>query len=138
MKRGKPLTADSETTRAWIERSKKPLKQSPLKKTNAVRLKKLREVQFGGEYAEVVRSEMCAIAKLSYVDPECHGMIQASHVISRGAGGRAWDMVPLCVRHHHEQHSGGFGYIAERYGITKDELRGVARRLWNAYQQDAA
>lgn len=138
------LRRDGEKTRAWLKKraplpkATAPMQRSPLKKQNATRLKKLKLEQFGGAYADYVRSEMCAIAKLSYVDPECEGVVVCAHVRSRGAGGKAQDIVALCSRHHFEQHSGGFGFLTDKYGIHKEELGWLAKRLYAAYHNEAA
>lgn len=51
---------------------------------------------------------------------------QAAHVLSRGAGGRDSDVVPLCARCHHAQGTEGIETFQRRRNLDLPEL---ARRL---------
>jgi hypothetical protein len=73
------------------------MKRSALKPKNARRKKARFESDFGGaEYLAAIKAMPCAICGVS-------GFSEAAHVRSRGAGGKASDLVPLCGPHH-----GGF------------------------------
>lgn len=57
---------------------------------------------------------------------ECEGPIEAAHVRSRGAGGTRRDLVPLCSRHHLQQHSKGIRTFECETGI---DLAAAAARI---------
>ncbi len=48
---------------------------------------------------------------------QCAGPTQNAHVRSRGAGGTARDVVPLCAFHHREQHDKGVRDFERKYGL---------------------
>lgn len=75
---------------------------------------------YGGR-GDAVRARPCLCAGRG-----CWGPMEAAHVVSRGAGGGARDLVPLCRGHHREQHSRGVRTFAEDYGL---DLAEAARRL---------
>ncbi|MCA9636547.1 MAG: hypothetical protein KC420_11020 [Myxococcales bacterium] len=56
----------------------------------------------------------------------CGGPTEAAHVRSRGAGGTRRDLVPLCQRHHSEQHRIGIKTFAERHSL---DLTAEAQRI---------
>jgi hypothetical protein len=59
-------------------------------KPNAKRRKKRFSVTFGSaDYVRAIQAMPCAICGVS-------GYSEAAHVVSRGAGGKASDLVPLC------------------------------------------
>jgi hypothetical protein len=73
------------------------MKRSALKPKNARRKKARFESDFGGEaYLAHIKSQPCAICGVQ-------GFSEAAHVRSRGAGGKASDLVPLCAAHHVER-----------------------------------
>jgi hypothetical protein len=74
-----------------------------------------------GEHAVFVRTLPCAVCLRRPVD--------AAHVRSRGAGGTAADLVPLCREHHAEQHTVGIATFQRRHGL---DLPALARTLWDA------
>jgi hypothetical protein len=65
-----------------------------------------------------IRSEPCMVAGMEGVGP-CEGAVQAAHVrrIANGAGVNLkppFSAVPLCWRHHHEQHQHGESVLGDR------------------------
>jgi hypothetical protein len=93
------------------------LKRSPLRRVNPERAAKRREEQFGPE-AEVVRWMNCCLPRCRARPPS-----DPHHVRSRGAGGTAKDLVPLCHAHHVEVHAAGRRTFEEAHGV---DLRTVA------------
>jgi hypothetical protein len=60
---------------------------------------------------------------------------ECAHVKSRGAGGKdAGNMVPMCMRHHRQQHAVGIKTFQAAYGI---DLRAIAARVWADHRGDA-
>lgn len=51
-----------------------------------------------------------------------------AHVISKGAGGTYKDIVPLCHKHHQEQHQIGILSFQKKYDI---DLSDAAKRVSN-------
>lgn len=106
------------------------MRKTPLRKRNPKRAAERFERDFGGKpYLEFIHGLECAI---------CGALCEwteAAHVKSRGAGGRAADLVPLC---------------GTRWGILgchakfdahdpearshEPRLRSLARRLWSEWQ----
>lgn len=74
------------------------------------------------EHLGFIRSLFCAVR-----DATCFGVIEAHHVITRGAGGSDRDCVPLCTKHHAEGHRIGWSTFQRIYKII---LRAVAASLW--------
>ena len=76
---------------------------------------------FGG-LAVFVRGLPCLVCRARPVDP--------AHVRSRGAGGHAWigdpdnpatargNLVPLCRKHHREQHDTGLRSFETKHGLV--------------------
>jgi hypothetical protein len=92
-------------------------------------------------YQDWIRSLPCAVESPAMHDwlmgdiptpYSCWGRIEAAHVISRGAGGQdAENLLPLCTRHHQEQHDTGVKSFAAKYGIWMSQM---ARALWDQYE----
>lgn len=100
----------------------KPLaRRTKLRPVNRERRTELYERQYG-DRGEVIRAMPCLLLG----QDGCHGSIEAAHVRSRGAGGTARDLVPLCAAHHREQHDHGIKTFAARYGL---DLRAIADAL---------
>ena len=94
-----------------------PLKAAKrLRPVNSKR-KRLRHARNFGEEAALVRSLPCLV---------CGGLSEPAHVVSRGAGGGRFDLVPLCRDHHREQHDDGVLTFAERHCL---DLRAEADRV---------
>jgi hypothetical protein len=107
-----------------VKRRKSPkrtggLKRSRIRPVNPERRERRRESQFG-DHAERVRSLPCLV-------PGCREVpVHAAHVRSRAAGGSAADLVPLCWRHHREQHDRGVRTFERIYGV---DLAAIAAEL---------
>lgn len=125
LKRKTPLRGGTEPMRPkrGVKRVEKPGRKTKLRQRNPERLARLRRKQFG-EHADFIRSLPCA---LRGHDAGICGPSEAAHVRSRGAGGTAKDLVPLCQRHHAEQHSMGILTFQEHYEI---DLQAIADDLW--------
>jgi hypothetical protein len=93
----------------------KPLKRkTAVKKRNAVRIKKRREEAFGGK-AEFVRSLPCvACPRFGIIQMQ---PTEAAHARSRGAGGKADALIPLCSYCHACQHNLGVRTFENRTGL---------------------
>ena len=73
----------------------------------------------------------------------CSGRIECAHVVSRGAGGDdRGNTVPLCLRHHREQHSIGIRSFEQSFrfdlaAIAADLAgRYPAARVWADHRGD--
>ena len=87
---------------------------------------KLKEDQFG-KRAEYVRGFPCL------VDGCNQRPIHAAHVRSRATGGVAQNnLVPLCVVHHAEQHSGGLLGFQKKYSL---DLNAEAKRIEGLFRE---
>lgn len=75
-----------------------------------------------GQRGELIRAMPCLLLG----QDGCHGPIEAAHVRSRGAGGTARDLVPLCAAHHREQHAHGVKTFQQKHDI---DLRAAADAL---------
>lgn len=80
---------------------------------------------FLGPHAEFIRELPCVICWAP-------GPSDPHHVETRGAGGDASDMVPMCRQHHNEFHANGRSSFQYKYKI---DLLKIARYLWN-WRQD--
>lgn len=110
------------------------MKKVPLKKRNVRRAKEAFTEAFG-EKGSWVRGFSCAIGVYGRNPGECDGLIEAAHVRSRGAGGAAKDIIPLCTRHHREQHDAGIRTTESKYAISFT----MAAALYEAlYQMEKA
>ena len=94
-------------------------RKTPLRQVNPQRAAKRRREAFGRR-AVVVRTLRCLVGA------GCEGAVEAAHVRSRGAGGDRRDLIPLCSRHHREQHACGIKTFSARYGL---DLQAEAARL---------
>lgn len=117
-----------------LKRSGPPKRRSPLKAkagkqkprkrikpVNPKRRKRLSAEQFGPPgYVAHVHSYGCLV-ELEGCPDECEGPMEAAHVKSRGAGG-GWknNLVPLCRRHHRQQHDMGADTFAWHHQIDLD------------------
>lgn len=78
--------------------------------------------QFGPPgYVAHVHSYGCLVELEQPGSGECEGPIEAAHVKSRGAGG-GWknNVVPLCRRHHRQQHDMGSDTFAFHHVLDLD------------------
>lgn len=111
MKRSAPLT-----------RGKPLRRRKPIAPANKKRRADRRAIAFG-ERAPLVREMRCvAHQPWPWGAPpawrRCEGEIEAAHVRSRGAGGDRRDLVPLCSRHHRQQHDVGIETFQKIYALN--------------------
>jgi len=104
-------------------------RKTPLKKRNEKRRARLFDEQFGSvAFVKWVRLQECSV-------PGCGGWpCEAAHVVSRGAGGTAEDIIPLCHEHHREQHDRGVETFASEHGIDLAALADWTQTRWTPYQ----
>ena len=87
--------------------------------------------------AEAFERDFGGTARLRWIQMQpccvCGGWpSEAAHAKSRGAGGTAEDMVPMCTRHHREQHDTGIETFQERHGVNLAEIAAkYAGRWWD-------
>lgn len=81
-----------------------------------------------------IRGHECALSVATQdINAQLHGGgIQAAHVRTHGDGGTGMKpgddrTIPLCARHHHEQHQIGEATFEARYGIS---MADIAAHLW--------
>ena len=98
---------------------------TPLRKVNSHR-RRTRHAEAFGDKAHWIRSQPCVICGDRHT--------QAAHVRSRGAGGKADVLVPLCVQHHTEQHTVGIRTFESRHNVdlTLEALDYESRWNWSA------
>ena len=93
---------------------------------NAERERERHARNFGAE-ADAVRGMPCLVAIVDNRTP-CSGQeivygdeielgSEPAHIISRGASGGRFDIIPLCAHHHAEQHQHGVKTFAAKYGL---------------------
>lgn len=119
-----------------MKRTKPLRRKKRLKPVNAKRRRARRTANFG-ERAQAVRNMRCLCkGKMAHIglapgvsfmheDP-CAGVVEPAHVKSRGAGGNRRHLVPLCTKHHAEQHQAGIETFQRTYGL---DLRAEAERI---------
>jgi hypothetical protein len=122
---------------SWLARNStlkpgtKPLQsKTPINPINEKRLARLRKEQFGGEYREYIIRLPCALCGVYRVD---YGSQPAHVVKTRGAGGKAHHMLPLCAKHHQwqEEHRVEFAEVfTKRYKTTPEQQ---AETLWQRF-----
>ena len=107
------------------------VRRTPLKKRNDARRDRLFREQFGSEaLVKWVRMQCCVVCG-------CWPS-EAAHATSRGAGGKAKDILPLCPWHHTVQHKIGVRSFEERFGVSLKELAVDTERRWREYAGDSA
>ena len=108
-------------------------KRSRIKSRNHKRMKRLREEQFGGAYRDYIVSLPCDICG----DPN-HS--EPAHLKSRGSGGKACDLAPLC---------GPQGIFAGCHRIydehcwtlphgTEERLKTIAAQRWQDFNKEVS
>ena len=83
------------------------------------------------EYRDWIRQRPCAVAgpRCLYADHQS----DAAHVESKARGaGDIGNLVPLCRRHHREQHDHGLPSFEAEHGVR---LRSLAGELWLVYER---
>jgi hypothetical protein len=106
-----------------------PLKRKkPVKKRNEARIKKRKTDAFGEGKAAFVRSFACAVSTIGVA----HSVFDkhAAHIKSRGAGGSSKHLIPLCGKHHAEQHAIGIKSFAAKYGLDLEALAAKYEVYW--------
>lgn len=118
-KRNAPIRSASHLERSELRR------EARINPVNRERRAKLRAIQFG-EHADTVRSlPCCACGSRSQIHPH--------HVRSRGAGGTAADLAPLCMTCHDRVHTMGRLSFEAAHGI---DLAAVAAELWARHGEE--
>jgi hypothetical protein len=99
-------------------------------------------------YCAWIRTLECCVperGRRNWIDGgrDCAGRIECAHVRSRGAGGPdVANTVPLCTRHHREQHAIGIFTFQHRYGANLPAIasdlaeRYPAARVWADHRGD--
>lgn len=104
------------------------LKRTRIRPKNARRAKLARTDDFGSS------ARMASIASMRCVcmgqHPACSGgWSEPSHIVSRGAGGDAGDIVPMSTGCHRAWHTEGRWTWLSRAGLTWEQLRAAADAL---------
>lgn len=66
--------------------------------------------------------------------PEMPSKSEACHIKARRNNADAANLVPLCRRHHQEQHTTGILSFQQKYFL---DLQMLAAALWERYQEEA-
>lgn len=103
----------------------KPL---PSRSKDGAKRARVRRRQFGSdEFMDWLHALRCAV-------PGCVvWKVEAAHARSRGAGGTAADILPLCggpAGHHAEQHAIGVRTFERKYGFSMREAAARTQREW--------
>lgn len=112
IKRKTPLANTGGMKRTPMTTSSKPIKS-----VNPERKAERHERNFGDE-AKAVRAMLCLVTKTTPCEP--------AHIVSRGASGGRYDIVPLSAAMHAEQHLIGIKSFAAKYSL---DLRAEADRV---------
>jgi N6-adenosine-specific RNA methylase IME4 len=140
MKRSKPFKAKASTTRAWIERSRRPLdRRKELSPISARRLAKAEEederrprpLKARRSFAvapaqrEKVKGIPCLVCAADHVHP--------AHLISKSACPEGMDdplaVVPLCPPHHRDYDEGRLSLLEHLEPQWRDELAFAVKRF---------
>jgi len=105
--------------------TEKKMKRSRLKKRNARRMKKRQEEAFGPKADYIRKLPCCVCGTIAPSDPH--------HVKSRGAGGKARDLVPLCWNCHLRLHN--MGRLSFELENSVD-LGAIAKELEQRWQSE--
>lgn len=111
-----------------MDRRKPLARRKPMKKRNEARRARLFTEQFGSTaFVKWVRMQSCVV-------PGCGAWpAEAAHVTSRGAGGTAEDIVPLCSWHHNEQHRSGIDTFQAKHKVDLKALAEWTQTRWTLY-----
>ncbi|HUE14982.1 MAG TPA: hypothetical protein VMR25_12505 [Planctomycetaceae bacterium] len=85
-----------------------------------LRPKKLKRAKMGVRPPErrIYQTHRAWVRRHSCSVPGCQdGPIEFAHAKSRGAGGHDAQGVPLCLKHHHEQHASGIETFQRKYKV---------------------
>lgn len=97
---------------------------APLPKRNAKRLEKRRAEEYG-PHAALVAHMPCHVC-MTIGEQQMTRTVPA-HIKTRGGGGKAEHVAPLCVLHEIEWHQIGRDTFDAKYSVR---MRRVALRLW--------
>jgi hypothetical protein len=112
--------------RSKLEPGEKPLRRSKrMRQVNRARAAK-RYAEAFGEKAAWIRTLACAACRAP-------GPSDPHHVRSRGAGGKAADLVPLCRSCHDLGHRGGWS----RFGLDLKALSEALESEWKRQKEVA-
>lgn len=115
-----PLRATKPMRRAKRLSAGKPLERgTKLVSLNSRRRRRLHALQFGRQ-AELCRQSMCCVCGSWPSD--------AHHEISRGAGGRDGDTIPLCRSCHTARHVEGRRSFWKRREINPEDILAYFRK----------
>ena len=122
------------------------VKRSPLKKRNAKRQARAFSEDFGSpERVTWIQAQPCAIcgrtpSECAHVRASITAVLCIASPISlrrsRGAGGKAADIVPLCSAHHHEQHVIGRRSFEALHKVNLRALADATERRWTILKED--
>lgn len=107
-------------------REPKPSKpRSPVARSNPKRRERLFEDAFGSvERVEWIRRSPCVV-------PGCEGFpCENHHWPTKGAGGKATDISPLCIPHHREFHQLGPETWQRKHGIDLSATNAATEAAW--------
>ena len=147
------LALAKPTRRVPVEAEAKPesgLRRTRLRPFNRRRMEQ-RERENFGDWAEIIRALPCAncapefyadndellsriyrhLAAVARLPRASRSICEASHALSRGAGGdKSW-LVPQCPRHHAE-----YGQGEETFTLRHGSMRMLAQQLWKGLGHD--
>lgn len=117
--------------------------RSSLRRSNPARKRKLYKEQFGGpeypivDYSEGIRRMPCCVCWPDGVPKGTVVMASSMphHAKTRGAGGKWFHLVPLCISHHQEVHQVGFDRFDAKYSV---DLKALALELSTTWREKIA
>lgn len=121
-----PLRSDPEKIRQWQERSRKPIeRKAKIRPVNPERQRRLRVRNYhSDEFIDWIHGLSCVVNGCGSQE------IEASHIRSRGAGGRWEDVVPMCRAHHREFHDMGVRTWSSKYALSLDLIARAYASVW--------
>lgn len=87
-------------------------------KVNKARKARLKAEQEGPQ-ARMCRLSPCCVPTCTKLPPT-----EAAHYVSRGAGGKSSECVPLCANHHREQHDHGIKTFQATHNVILEVVAG--------------
>lgn len=115
----------SKLTNSKLARYISLRRKKPINAVNPKRRKR-RYVEAFGDKADWIRAQNCAVC---FAWPS-----EAAHVKSRGAGGKAEDLLPLCRRCHASQHRVGVKTFARTHNLDLAKLAAEYEQAWREHQ----
>lgn len=131
-----------------LPRSTKPPRKTKVKRVNQKRRREAFKSAFG-EKASWIRSLPCVVGVYGTQEaregtlfvrsiPECEGDMEAAHAVGRGAGGLLAQLIPMCRKHHHEQHTTGINSFEGKYHLSLSMAADLHDALYRASLLDSA